>query len=90
MDDPELEAIRRKRMAELMAQQGGGPGGSGGMPQNPEQAAAQAEQRKAQEQQRQDMLRSIMTADARERRESTNLRSRKRACDAARRATDAE
>ena len=90
MDDPELEAIRRKRMAELMAQQGGGPGGSAGMPQNPEQAAAQAEQRKAQEQQRQDMLRSIMTADARERRESTNLRSRKRACDAARRATDAE
>ena len=79
MDDPELEAIRQKRMAELMAQQGGGPGGPGGMPQNPEQ-----------EQQRQDMLRSIMTADARERRESTNLRSRKRACDAARRATDAE
>ncbi len=31
MSDPELEAIRQKRMQELMAQQGGGGGAGGGV-----------------------------------------------------------
>lgn len=65
MSDAELDAIRQKRMQELMARQGGGPGG--GFPQNPEQAAAQEEQRKAQDDQRQELLVRILTADARER-----------------------
>ena len=47
----------------MMAQQGGG----GGMPQNPEQAKAQQEQREAAEEQRLDVLRSLLTPDARER-----------------------
>ncbi|QDZ24459.1 programmed cell death protein 5-like protein [Chloropicon primus] len=63
-DDPELQAIRQRRMQEIMAQQGGG---AGGMPQNMEQAQQQAEQRQAAEEQRQEMLVRILTPDARER-----------------------
>ena len=57
--DPELEAIRQRRMAELQAQRGGGAGGSS----QEEQAAKQQEA----EERRQSMLVAIMQPDARER-----------------------
>ncbi|KAK3243307.1 hypothetical protein CYMTET_47028 [Cymbomonas tetramitiformis] len=61
MDDPELEAIRQKRMQELMAAQGGG----GGM--DPEAQAQKADQQRAQEEQRANMLASVLSPQARER-----------------------
>jgi DNA-binding TFAR19-related protein (PDSD5 family) len=62
-DDPELEAIRQRRMAQLMAQQGGGSKG----PATPEEAQAQEEQRQAAEEQRRAMLMNIMQPSARDR-----------------------
>eukprot|EP00951_Prasinocladus_malaysianus_P041872 scaffold499897_cov36-Prasinocladus_malaysianus.AAC.1 len=63
MADSELEAIRQRRMAELMAQQGEG-GYSGGDPNKQQQ---EEERKQAEEERRQSMLVSIMTTDARER-----------------------
>eukprot|EP00882_Tetradesmus_deserticola_P018793 GHRQ01020181.1.p2 GENE.GHRQ01020181.1~~GHRQ01020181.1.p2 ORF type:complete len:114 (+),score=31.82 GHRQ01020181.1:169-510(+) len=65
MDDPELEAIRQRRMAEMMAARGGAPGAPG-MP-SPEDAEQQEEARRAAEEQRRTMLHAVMAADARER-----------------------
>lgn len=53
MEDQELEAIRRRRLAELAQQQ--------------QNAAAQAEHAQAVESQRQTLMRAILTPDARER-----------------------
>ncbi|PSC68378.1 DNA-binding protein isoform X1 isoform A [Micractinium conductrix] len=64
-DDPELEAIRQRRMAQLMAQQGGG--GGAGAPKSAEEAAAQEEQRAAQEEQRRAMLVGVLQPAARDR-----------------------
>jgi len=64
MDDPDLEAIRQRRMQELMAQQ---QGGQGGQPMTQEQQAAQAEEKEAAETQRQGMLFAIMQPSARSR-----------------------
>jgi len=47
MDDPELEAIKQKRMAELQRQQGGAGGGGGSQPQQQQkqqEAAAREEE----------------------------------------------
>ncbi|KAL4458392.1 hypothetical protein ABPG75_013257 [Micractinium tetrahymenae] len=66
-DDPELEAIRQRRMAQLMGQRGGAPGGPGGAPANPEEAAAQEEARQAAEEQRRAMLMNLMQPAARDR-----------------------
>mmetsp|Transcript_14084 Transcript_14084/g.17069 ORF Transcript_14084/g.17069 Transcript_14084/m.17069 type:complete len:132 (-) Transcript_14084:458-853(-) len=63
MDDPELEAIRQRRMQELMGAQGGG---GGGMP-DADQARQQQEQKEAMEEQRAAMLASVLTNSARER-----------------------
>lgn len=65
-DDPELDAIRQRRMAQLMGQRGGAPGSA---PANPEEAAAQEEQRQAAEEQRRAMLVNLMQPAARDRRE---------------------
>lgn len=62
--DPELEAIRAQRMAQLAAQGGGMPGGMGA---DPQAAQAAAEAKMAQEEQRTAMLQACMTAGARER-----------------------
>lgn len=60
MDDPELEAIRQRRIADLQAQAGRGAGGSGDQAVE-EQKRAEAEER------RQSMLVSVMQPEARER-----------------------
>ncbi|KAL9237006.1 hypothetical protein vseg_011599 [Gypsophila vaccaria] len=61
--DPELEAIRQKRMQELMAQRG-----MGSQPNpNPEQQSAQEEAKREAEERRQVMLAQILSAQARER-----------------------
>ncbi|CAL2252137.1 unnamed protein product [Prunus armeniaca] len=65
MADPELEAIRQRRMQELMAQHG--VGGSGGKQQNPEQQRANEDAKREAEEQRQMMLSQILSAEARER-----------------------
>ena len=65
-DDPELEAIRQRRMAQLMGQQGGGPGGG---PKSAEEAAAAEEAKAAAEEQRRAMLMNLMQPSARDRRE---------------------
>ncbi|KAL9237005.1 hypothetical protein vseg_011599 [Gypsophila vaccaria] len=63
MADPELEAIRQKRMQELMAQRG-----MGSQPNpNPEQQSAQEEAKREAEERRQVMLAQILSAQARER-----------------------
>ncbi|KAF8065805.1 Pdcd5 [Scenedesmus sp. PABB004] len=70
MEDPELAAIRQRRMAEIMAKRGAVPGMPGGMPggmPNPEEAEAQAEAQRAAEEQRRTMLHAVMEPDARER-----------------------
>ncbi|XP_023543163.1 DNA-binding protein DDB_G0278111-like isoform X2 [Cucurbita pepo subsp. pepo] len=61
MDDPELEAIRQRRMQELMAQRGGGSQN------NPEQQKAQEEAKSEAEERRQMMLSQILSMQARER-----------------------
>lgn len=66
-DDPELEVIRQRRMAQLMGQRGGAAPGAG--PANPEEAAAQEEAREAAEEQRRAMLMGLMQPAARDRRE---------------------
>ncbi|RAL44716.1 hypothetical protein DM860_003475 [Cuscuta australis] len=59
MADPELEAIRQRRMQELMAQRSAG---------NPDQQKAQEDaKREADEERRQLMLSQILTSEARER-----------------------
>ncbi|RXH99007.1 hypothetical protein DVH24_011332 [Malus domestica] len=63
--DPELEAIRQRRMQELMAQHG--VGGSGGQQQNPEQHKANEDAKREAEERRQMMLSQIVSGEARER-----------------------
>lgn len=63
MEDPELNAIRQRRMAELMARSGGGQGG--GL--DPESQEQQEEASRAAEEQRRTMLHAVMQPDARER-----------------------
>ncbi|KAL3685650.1 hypothetical protein R1sor_003672 [Riccia sorocarpa] len=65
MDDPELAAIRQRRMQEMMKGGGGGAGGS--FPQNKEQQEAQEDQRREAEERRQLMLAKVLTPEARER-----------------------
>ncbi|PRQ29362.1 hypothetical protein RchiOBHm_Chr5g0013081 [Rosa chinensis] len=64
MADPELEAIRQRRMQELMAQQGAG--GARGQ-QNPEQQKANDDAKREAEERRQMMLSQILSSEARER-----------------------
>ncbi|XP_019190189.1 PREDICTED: DNA-binding protein DDB_G0278111 [Ipomoea nil] len=61
MADPELEAIRQRRMQELMAQHGAGNN------QNPDQQKAQDEAKREAEDRRQMMLSQLLTSQARER-----------------------
>ncbi|KAJ0017963.1 DNA-binding protein DDB_G0278111-like [Pistacia vera] len=61
MADPELEAIRQRRMQELMAQRGMGS------QQNNEQQKAQEEAQREADEQRQMMLSQILSSEARER-----------------------
>ncbi|EEF42709.1 DNA-binding protein DDB_G0278111 [Ricinus communis] len=61
MADPELEAIRQRRMQELMAQRGMGN------QQGSEQQKAQEEAKREAEERRQMMLSQILSAEARER-----------------------
>ncbi|XP_043700576.1 DNA-binding protein DDB_G0278111 isoform X2 [Telopea speciosissima] len=61
MADPELEAIRQRRMQELMGQRGLGN------QQNSEQQKAQEDSKREAEEQRQLMLSQILSSDARER-----------------------
>eukprot|EP00262_Sarcandra_glabra_P002779 TRINITY_DN13170_c1_g1_i3.p1 TRINITY_DN13170_c1_g1~~TRINITY_DN13170_c1_g1_i3.p1 ORF type:complete len:129 (+),score=34.33 TRINITY_DN13170_c1_g1_i3:90-476(+) len=61
MDDPELEAIRQRRMQELMAQRGVGS------QQNTEQQKAQDDAKREAEERRQLMLSQILSSQARER-----------------------
>eukprot|EP00879_Flechtneria_rotunda_P004772 GHRR01005042.1.p1 GENE.GHRR01005042.1~~GHRR01005042.1.p1 ORF type:complete len:133 (+),score=45.63 GHRR01005042.1:211-609(+) len=65
MDDPELEAIRQRRMAELVAKSGGGQAGPG-VP-SPEDAQQQEEARREAEERRRAMLHAVVAPDARER-----------------------
>ncbi|XP_010540550.1 PREDICTED: DNA-binding protein DDB_G0278111-like isoform X1 [Tarenaya hassleriana] len=62
MADPELEAIRQRRMQELMARHG-----AQGNQQNNEQQKAQDEARRDAEERRQMMLTQILSSEARER-----------------------
>lgn len=62
MADPELEAIRQRRMQELMGRQGA----VGNQP-NPEQQSAQEDAKREAEERRQMMLSQILSAEARER-----------------------
>ncbi|TKY59612.1 Programmed cell death protein 5 [Spatholobus suberectus] len=61
MADPELEAIRQRRMQELMARHGVGN------QQNPEQQKAQDDAKTEAEERRQMMLSQMLSAEARER-----------------------
>ncbi|KAG5254597.1 hypothetical protein OIU76_019643 [Salix suchowensis] len=61
MADPELDAIRQRRMQELMAQRGMGN------PQNSEQQKAQEDAKRDAEERRQMMLGQILSSEARER-----------------------
>ncbi|KAI3870820.1 hypothetical protein MKX03_006804 [Papaver bracteatum] len=61
MADPELEAIRQRRMQELMAQHGAGS------QQNPEQQTAQEDAKREADERRQLMLSQILSSQARER-----------------------
>ncbi|XP_009109636.2 seipin-2 isoform X2 [Brassica rapa] len=64
MADPELEAIRQRRMQELMAQHGTGKQGS---QQNPDQERAQEDAKREADERRQMMLSQILSSQARER-----------------------
>lgn len=66
MGDAELDAIRQRRMQELMAANGGG-GGQGGQPMTAEQQQQQAAKVQEEDQQRSSMLHAIMQPAARER-----------------------
>ncbi|KAK6268531.1 hypothetical protein QUC31_012691, partial [Theobroma cacao] len=61
MADPELEAIRQRRMQELMAQHGAGS------QQNPDQQKAQEDAKREADERRQMMLSQILSSEARER-----------------------
>ncbi|XP_019266080.1 PREDICTED: DNA-binding protein DDB_G0278111-like isoform X1 [Nicotiana attenuata] len=61
MADPELEAIRQRRMQELMAQQGMGT------PQSSDKQSAQEEAKREADERRQMMLTQILTSEARAR-----------------------
>ncbi|XP_004504711.1 uncharacterized protein [Cicer arietinum] len=61
MADPELEAIRQRRMQELMARHG-----TGNQP-NPEQQNAQEDAKREADERRQMMLSQLLSAEARER-----------------------
>lgn len=65
-DDPELDAIRQRRMQEIMAQQEGKEGYGGGQ-MTEEQRQQQQEQQQAAEERRQTMLNQILQPSARER-----------------------
>lgn len=65
MGDAELDAIRQRRMQELMAQRGGG--GGAGAPQNLEQQQAQEEQQREAAERRTMMLARVLSSEARER-----------------------
>lgn len=67
MGDAELDAIRQRRMQELMAANGGAAGGQGGQPMTAEQQQEQAAQAQEADQQRSSMLHAIMEPAARER-----------------------
>lgn len=67
MGDAELDAIRQRRMQELMAANGGAAGGQGGQPMTAEQQQEQAAQAQEADQQRAAMLHVIMEPAARER-----------------------
>ncbi|CAF2044802.1 unnamed protein product [Brassica napus] len=67
MADPELEAIRQRRMQELMAQHGTGKQGS---QQNPDQERAQEDAKREADERRQMMLSQILSSQARERSKS--------------------
>lgn len=58
MADPELEAIRQRRMQELMAQRSAG---------NPDQQKAQEDAKREADERRQLMLNQFLTSEARER-----------------------
>eukprot|EP00877_Chromochloris_zofingiensis_P002615 jgi/Chrzof1/12354/Cz06g31180.t1 len=60
MDDPDLEAIRQRRMAEMMGKQGSGQ-------MSAEQQEEQEEAKRAAEEQRHAMLVAVMMPEARER-----------------------
>ncbi|CAL9216726.1 unnamed protein product [Arabidopsis halleri] len=64
MADPELEAIRQRRMQELMARQGMGKQGN---QQNPEQEKQQEDARREADERRQMMLSQVLSSQARER-----------------------
>ncbi|CAN6975342.1 unnamed protein product, partial [Brassica rapa subsp. trilocularis] len=65
MADPELEAIRQRRMQELMAQHG--TQGKQGSQQNPDQERAQEDAKREADERRQMMLSQILSSQARER-----------------------
>ncbi|XP_040935535.1 DNA-binding protein DDB_G0278111 isoform X1 [Gossypium hirsutum] len=66
MADPELEAIRQRRMQELMARQGVFVDKQGNQ-QNPEQQKAQEDAKREADERRQMMLSQILSSEARER-----------------------
>ncbi|XP_018449319.1 uncharacterized protein LOC108820811 isoform X1 [Raphanus sativus] len=66
MADPELEAIRQRRMQELMARHGT-QGKQGGNQQNPDQERAQEDAKREADERRQMMLSQILSSQARER-----------------------
>lgn len=65
MEDPELDAIRQRRMGELMARQGGAPGGAAAP--SPEEQEQQEAAKQAAEEQRRSMLVAVLMPEARER-----------------------
>ncbi|AEE31141.1 double-stranded DNA-binding family protein [Arabidopsis thaliana] len=65
MADPELEAIRQRRMQELMARQG--MQGKQGNQQNPEQEKQQEDAKREADERRQMMLSQVLSSQARER-----------------------
>jgi hypothetical protein len=85
--DPELAAIRAKRMAQLQGQAGMGGGGGmmpegmnfpgmqGGMPQSAAEQQQQQEKQKAADEQRMQILKALLTPGARERRMCPSHRS---------------
>jgi programmed cell death protein 5 len=60
-EDPELAELRRRRLQQLQEMQGGAPAG------NPMYAAAQQAEMERRESERAELLRKVMTPEARER-----------------------